>query len=190
MRRIFVPCAILFGCSAVNAAGPMYNTPDSDIAKITQIIGGCDKEQSAVEVPTSNGEVVRTPIQCDYGVIIQKKDGTYLISFAHGNDVISFGGTPNKADGTIVVDQVWPGPSPVEAVNKATFNGIIEDHLDAKCFHESGYVACGARYQNDEKKIHFFLSLKIPYQRLVDITEQAKRQRAGGGEQRNDSDDH
>jgi hypothetical protein len=87
------------------------------------------------------------------------------------------------------VDQVWPGPSPVEAVNKATFNGIIEDHLDAKCFHESGYVACGASYQNDEKQIHFFLNLKITYKRLMDVTEQFKRQRAGGGAQKIGSDD-
>jgi hypothetical protein len=88
-------------------------------------------------------EVVKTPIQCDYGVIIEKNGGGYLINFAYRNDVISFGGTLNKEDGTIVVDQVWPGPSPVEAINRATFNGIIEDHLDAKCFNESGYVACG-----------------------------------------------
>lgn len=189
MRKILIPCLIIVACSAANAGGPMYNTPVSNIAKITQIIGTCDKEEFGIEVSTSDGKLVRTPIQCDYGVIIERKDGDLLINFAYGNDAISFGGTPNKANGTIVVDQVWPGPSPVEAVNKATFNGIIEDHLDAKCFHESGYVACGASYQNDEKQIHFFLNLKITYKRLMDITEEFKRQRASGRSQSIDPED-
>ena len=47
MRKILFPCVIIVACSAANAGGPMYNTPVSNIAKITQIIGTCDKEESA-----------------------------------------------------------------------------------------------------------------------------------------------
>jgi hypothetical protein len=167
---IMMSAAMLPGPSA-KAGGPMYNTPDKDVRTIKRIVGGCDADDSYVAI-FSNGRENRTPIQCDYGMILELANSNWLINFAYGKDVISFGGVYNTKEKDIDVDQFWPGPSPVDAVNRVAINGLIDKNLDSKCFHETGYIACGAMYK--DKNNSFFYSLKINYEKLVDVTEQTK----------------
>jgi hypothetical protein len=112
------------------ARGRMYNSPGADVLELTQVVGSCNKEGSYVEVPLSGGRSYKTPIQCDKGALLQDTGNRRLVSFGYGNNSISFGGVYNKDDTSIVVNQLWPGPTPVDAVKTATINGVIDDHLE------------------------------------------------------------
>jgi hypothetical protein len=160
---------------SAQAAGPMYNTPDAEMRSIIKIIGKCDSDESYVTVFAADGVEHKTPIQCDYGIMMELPDNNWLISFAYGNHSISFGGVYNAKDKSIDIDQFWPGPSPVDAVNRVTVNGLIDKSLEAKCFQESGYISCGARYKDANNA--FFYSLRITYTKLTDITAETKRLR-------------
>ena len=66
---------------------------------------------------------------------------------------------------------------PIDAVKKAAINGVIENHLDGKCFNREGYISCRAHYKNDEQKNEFFISFRMLYEKLLNVTEQAKKLR-------------
>lgn len=173
LKLLLTLAALIIPCGA-SAQGPMYNTPDT-VQKIMQIVGKCDTDESYVVVYFKSGEQ-RTPIQCQYGVMMELPNNNYLINFAYDNAVISFGGVYNTDDKTIDVDQFWPGPSPVEAVNRVTVNGLIDKNLiDAKCFHLPSFVHCGLAYRDDNNS--FLYSLKITYKKLIDITTEVKKLR-------------
>jgi hypothetical protein len=117
----------------------------------------------------------KAPIQCDYGLIMKLPNDNWQVGFAYGKDLISFSGVYNTKEKKIYVDQFWPGPSPVDAVNRVTVNGLIDKNLKSECSHEVGYIDCYAEYEDDHNS--FFYSIKIAYEKLVDVTDQWKRVR-------------
>src|SRR5262249_49253594 len=118
------------------AGSRMYNTPNSDVVELTQVVGSCNKEQSHVVVPLSGRRSYKTPIQCDKGALLQGTGNRWQVAFGYGNNSISFAGVYNKDDNSIVVNQLWPGPTPVDALKNAIINGVIENHLEGKCLNQ------------------------------------------------------
>jgi hypothetical protein len=159
----------------------MYNTPNSDVVELTPVVGSCNKEQSYVVVPLSGGRSYKTPIQCDKGALLQGTDNRWQVAFGYANNLISSAGAYDKDDNSIVVNQLWPGPTPVDVVKNATNNGVIENHLDGKCLNreKERRISCRAHYKNEEQKNEFFMSLEMDYEKLVNLTEQVKKLRRG-----------
>jgi len=84
---------------------------------------------------------------------------------------------------SIAVSQLWPGPTPVDAVKNATINGVIENYLEGKCFNrqKESHISCRAHYKNEEQKNEFFMSLEMDYEKLINLTEQVKKYGEGRG---------
>jgi len=161
------------------ARSRMYNTPNSDVLELTQVVGSCNKEESYVVVPLSGGRSYKTAIQCDKGALLEGVGNRWQVAFGYRNNSISFAGVYNKEDNSIVVSQLWPGPTPVDAVKNATINGVIESHLEGKCLNreKESHVSCRAHYKNEEQKNEFFMSVEMNYEKLINLTEQVKKLR-------------
>jgi len=112
---------------------------------------------------------------------LQGTANRWQVAFGYGNNSISFAGVYDKDDNSIAVNQLWPGASPVDAVKNATTNGVIENHLEGKCFNREreSHISCRAHYKNEEQKNEFFMSLEMNYAKLINLTEQVKKLRRG-----------
>ena len=80
------------------AGSRMYNTPNSDVVELTQVVGSCNKEESYVVVPLSGGRSYKTPIQCDKGALLQGSGNQWQVAFGYGNNSISFEGVYDSGD--------------------------------------------------------------------------------------------
>jgi len=121
-------------------------------------------------------DLIKTPIQCDKGSLLESVGNRRQVGFGFGNNGISFAGVYNKDDNSIVVNLLWPGPTPVDAVKNATINGVVESHLEGKCFNRESesHISCRAHYKNEEQKNEFFMSVEMNYEKLINRTEELK----------------
>ncbi len=169
----------------------IYNTPSSDdLLELTQVVGRCIL--SYVAVRRGGVDHNKRLIWCDKAALLQGTGNRGHVAFGYRNNAISFGGAFEKDTNSIAINQLfWSNvdaaqmaisdglpadlDDPVDAVRKAATNGIVENHLDGKCFNREGYVSCGAHYRNDEQKNEFFIFIRISYEKLINVTEQVKK---------------
>ena len=167
-------------------AAIIYNTSASDLQELTQAVGRCNNRESYVAVKRGAFET-RRPISCDKGALLQGTGNRGHVAFGYRDNAIWFGGVYDKDTNSIVINQLfWPNvdaepkaifhhglpsdtdhPDPIDAVKKAAINGVIDNHLEGKCFNRAGYVSCRARYKNVDE---FFMSFRISYEKLTNVT--------------------
>ena len=166
-------------------AAMVYNAPGSDLLELTQVVGRCNNRETYVAVKRGAFET-RRPISCDKGALLQGTGNRGHVAFGYRDNAIWFGGVYDKDTYSIVINQLfWPNvdaepkaifhwlpadpdhPDPIDAVKKAAINGVIDNHLEGKCFNRAGYVSCRARYKNVDE---FFISFRISYEKLIKVT--------------------
>ena len=180
-------------------AAMMYNTPGSDLLELTQVVGSCNKGESYFNA-WRGGSDYKRPFPCDKGALLQGTGNRRHVAFGYGNNAIAFGGAYDKDTNSIVINQLFfpnvdavqkatfvddlpADTDPVlEAVKKAVINGVIENHLEGKCYNKErnvsigdNWVYCRAHYKNDEQKNEFFIFIKMSYVKLINVTEQVKK---------------